>query len=58
MAAKNRFHLFTESEKCSILEALEEQMEVYSYIHDFNVKGGINEMIRNLIKELKDALHN
>ncbi|KKN36739.1 hypothetical protein LCGC14_0770450 [marine sediment metagenome] len=52
----NKFYFFTESEKCSILNALKEQVEIFSKVEDFNVKGGMCDMDRNLIKELEQCL--
>ena len=51
----DRFHLFTESEKCGILEGLERRREVWNGIEG-NEKGGIVEMFDNLIKEINKSL--
>ncbi len=52
----NRFHFFTESEKCSILNALKQQVKIFSKVECFDIVGGMCEMDRNLIKELEQCL--
>ena len=51
-----RFKSFTESEKCSILDALKDHKEKYKFIEKPNEKGGLIEMIDNLIKEVDKSL--
>ena len=52
----DRFHFFTESEKCFILETMKDAVEIYKGIPDFNVEGGLVEMVEYLIKEVEKSL--
>lgn len=52
----NRFNTFTESEKCSILDALKDHKEKYRFVELPDMKGGLIEMIDNLINEVNKSL--
>lgn len=52
----DRFKLFTESEKCGMLDALERVREIWNSIEAAHEEGGMIEMFDNLIKEVKKGL--
>lgn len=52
----DRFQLFTESEKCSLLAGLKTERSVWSGIEEANEEGGIVEMLDKLIKEVNESL--
>jgi len=56
-AQEDRFYLFTESEKCSILESLENDVEPWRFIEkQNNITGGVTPMLDGMIKELEESL--
>lgn len=50
----DRFHLFTESEKCSFLEALTSNHNIWKYVDKSD--DGITGMLSELIKEVEESL--
>ena len=52
----DRFSLFTESEKCSILEGLRYQLQIWEFVEDPDTEGGIVSMLDILIKEVEKSL--
>ena len=51
----DRFHLFTESEKCSLLEGLRYEYNLWNIITP-REEGGVADMLNDLIKELEESL--
>jgi len=53
----DKFQLFTESEKCSILAGLQNERGIWFMIKEGKKeKGGMIEMLENLIEELEQSL--
>lgn len=52
----DRFQLFTESEKCSLLEGLKIHRDLWKELEEAHGKGGIVEMVDILIKEVEKSL--
>lgn len=52
----DRFMFFTESEKCSLSAALEIFRERWKYVEAANEKGGMIDMLDNLMKEAEKSL--
>jgi len=52
----DRFRFFTESEKCAISDALKLVLRTTEKVDAFNIKGGMNEMMKNMIDEVDKSL--